>query len=106
MPKVTYISSTGEKRTLDLKIGMTIMEGAVQNDVKGIVAECGGSCMCATCHVHVEEKYLDKLPEISDTESEMLDNTKSGRKSNSRLGCQLRVNSKFDGMTIHIPEEQ
>ena len=106
MIKVTYISSAGEKQTLELKNGMTIMEGAVQNDVRGIVAECGGSCMCATCHVYVDNEFLDLLPEMSQTESEMLDNTKSQRKSNSRLGCQLRVNSKFDGMIVHLPEEQ
>ena len=106
MPKVTYISSSGEEKTFELPLGSTVMEGGVRNDIRGIVAECGGSCMCATCHVYVAENYIDRLPAITETENEMLDNTKSPRKSNSRLSCQLRINSQLDGLTVHLPPEQ
>lgn len=106
MPKVTYIETTGKEHTYDLPLGATIMEGAVQNGVKGIIAECGGSCMCATCHVYVEEAFLDLLPDIEEEEDEMLEGTEAPRLSNSRLGCQVRISKKLDGLIVRIPETQ
>ena len=106
MPQVTYIETSGKTHLVDLPLGATLMEGAVQNDVKGIVAECGGSCMCATCHVYVDAQFVDLLPEMEEEEDEMLDGAAAERKANSRLGCQVRVSNKLDGFIVHIPEKQ
>lgn len=106
MPKITYIETNGTEHEIELPMGATIMEGAVQNDVKGIVAECGGSCMCATCHVYVDEQFLSLLPEMEEEESEMLQGASAEIKSNSRLGCQVRLSSKLEGIIVRIPEKQ
>lgn len=106
MPQVTYIETSGKAHLVDLPLGATLMEGAVQNDVKGIVAECGGSCMCATCHVYVDEQFVDRLPDMEEEEDEMLAGAAAERKSNSRLGCQVRISNKLDGIIVHIPEKQ
>lgn|SRR5690606_19911664 len=106
MPQITYISFSGDSRTIDVPEGDTVMEGAVQNDVDGIVAECGGNAQCATCHVYVEEKFLPLLPPIADDEEAMLGSTAAERKPNSRLSCQLRVTAKLDGLVVHTPETQ
>ncbi|WP_019986775.1 2Fe-2S iron-sulfur cluster-binding protein [Rudanella lutea] len=106
MPKVTYIETSGKEHLVDLPLGATLMEGAVQNDVKGIVAECGGSCMCATCHVYVDETFLDRLPEMEEEENEMLDGASAERKANSRLGCQVRISNQLDGLIVRIPDKQ
>jgi 2Fe-2S ferredoxin len=82
------------------------MEGAVQNGVEGIVAECGGNCQCATCHVYVEEKFLPILDPIDDDQDVMLGSTASPRKANSRLSCQIRVTAKLEGLVVHTPETQ
>lgn len=106
MPNITYIEPNGTAKTFDLPMGATLMEGAVQNGVQGIVAECGGSCMCATCHIYVEEAFLEMLPEMEEEENEMLDGTTAERKPNSRLGCQVRATKKLDGLIVRIPEIQ
>lgn len=106
MPKVTYIENNGKEHSYNLPLGATIMEGAVQNGVKGIVAECGGSCMCATCHVYVDEAFLDILPEMEEEEDEMLEGANAPRQANSRLGCQVRISKKLDGLIVRIPETQ
>jgi len=103
---VTYISSSGVTREVAVPIGSSVMEGAVNNGVDGIVAECGGACMCATCHVYVEPEWLDKLEPIAEDEQEMLNNTFSPRKSNSRLGCQIPVTEDLNGLTVRTPEAQ
>src|SRR4051794_35721646 len=94
---VIYISHSGVTREVAVPIGSSVMEGAVNNGVDGIVAECGGACMCATCHVYVDPAFLDKLEPIADDEEEMLNNTYSPRKPNSRLGCQIPVTEALDG---------
>lgn len=104
MPVVNYIEKDGTVKTADLPLGATIMEGAVQNDVKGILAECGGSCMCATCHVYVDEQFVDLLPEMEEEEREMLEAATAEVLANSRLGCQVRVNKTLDGITVRIPQ--
>ncbi|MES2517679.1 MAG: 2Fe-2S iron-sulfur cluster-binding protein [Bacteroidota bacterium] len=106
MPQITYIENNGTEHQVELPLGATLMEGAVQNDIKGIVAECGGSCMCATCHVYIDEQFLDLLPEMEEEEDEMLDGATAERRDNSRLGCQVRVSKQLDGIIVRIPEKQ
>ena len=103
MPKVTFIQPDGMQTVFETDTGTSVMRTAVSHGVPGIVAECGGSAMCATCHVYVEERYLDGLPEISDVEDEMLDCISSERCSNSRLSCQLKVESDI---AVRLPETQ
>lgn len=106
MPNITYISDAGATRTVDVPLGDSVMEGAIQNGVEGIVAECGGNCVCATCHVYVEEKFLPILTPPDENELAMLETTASPRKSNSRLSCQLKVRPEFEGLTVHTPPTQ
>src|SRR6185369_7528171 len=106
MPKITYISNAGSSRTIDVPVGDSVMEGAVQNGVDGIVAECGGNCQCATCHVYVEEQCLPWLDPIEDDQEAMLGSTVAERKPNSRLSCQIRVKSKLNGLVVHTPDRQ
>ena len=105
MPKITYIAFDGTETVVDAKEGMSVMQTAVNNGVDGIVAECGGACSCATCHVHVEEKWFDKLPEAQNMEKEMLDFVMSPQPT-SRLSCQIKVTAELDGLVVHTPESQ
>ena len=105
MPKITYIAFDGTETVVDAKEGMSVMQTAVNNGVDGIVAECGGACSCATCHVHVEEEWFDKLPEAQNMEKEMLDFVMSPQPT-SRLSCQLKVTAELDGLVVHTPESQ
>ena len=105
MPKITYISHKGEKKTLNIEKGLTVMEGAVQNNVPGIDADCGGSMACATCHVYVSEKWLNKLPNPEEAEVDMIDMAYEPKK-NSRLSCQLIVSDELDGLVVNIPTKQ
>ena len=106
MPRVTYVSHDGAETALDIAVGTSVMQAAVFNGVDGIVAECGGSCMCATCHVYVREDHLGKLPPIGEDEEAMLEGTASERRANSRLGCQLVVSPQMDGLVVTMPETQ
>jgi len=106
MPNITYISDAGDSVTIEVPAGDSVMEGAIQNGVDGIVAECGGSCMCATCHVYVEERFLTLLDAPDETEASMLESTAAERKPNSRLSCQLRVSGKFEGLVVRTPPTQ
>jgi 2Fe-2S ferredoxin len=103
---ITYVSNAGATRTIDVPLEDSVMEGAIRNSVEGIVAECGGACMCATCHVYVDPSWLDKLPAMEEDENAMLDSAASERKSNSRLSCQLRVTKAFDGLIVTTPPTQ
>jgi 2Fe-2S ferredoxin len=103
---VTYVSASGNKREIAVPIGSSIMEGAVSNGVDGIVAECSGACMCATCHVYVDEAFLDRLEPMAETEEEMLSSAFAQRKPNSRLGCQIRVTENLNGLMVTTPEAQ
>ena len=105
MSKITYIESSGKSHTVDVKNGLTVMEGAIQNDIPGIDADCGGGMSCATCHVYVNEERLDKLPVKEDGEEDMLDMAFEPKK-NSRLSCQLIVSDKLDGLVVNIPSKQ
>ncbi len=106
MPRVTYISQDEKATTLDIAIGTSVMQAAVFNGVDGIVAECGGSCMCATCHVYVREDLLALTPAMQPDEDAMLDGTASPRRPNSRLSCQLVVSPEMDGLVVYLPETQ
>ena len=105
MPKITYIAFDGEETTVDAKEGMSVMQTAVNNGVDGIVAECGGACSCATCHVFVEQEWFDKLPEAQVMEKEMLDFVMNPQ-PNSRLSCQIKVTAELDGLVVNTPESQ
>jgi 2Fe-2S ferredoxin len=106
MPKVTYIAHTGETYTIDVPSGASVMEGAVKNGIEGIVAECGGACMCATCHVYVDPAWLDRLDPIGEEQEEMLGATAAERKPNSRLSCQIEMRPEFDGLVVRMPDRQ
>ena len=105
MPKINYINSEGSLKTIEVENGLSVMEGAIQNDIPGIDADCGGSMACATCHVYVEENWLNKLPKAEDAEIDMIDMAYEPKK-NSRLSCQLIVTNELDGLTVTTPAKQ
>ena len=105
MPKITYIEHNGKSHIQEVANGLTVMEGAVQNNIPGIDADCGGSCACATCHVYVDEKWFDKLPKKESAEEDMLDMAFEPKK-NSRLSCQLMISDQLDGLVVNLPEKQ
>ena len=105
MPKITYIENSGKSQTIEVTNGLTVMEGAVQNDIPGIDADCGGGMACATCHVYVAEEWFDKLIKKEDGEEDMLDMAFEPKK-NSRLSCQLIVSDELDGLTVSMPSRQ
>ena len=105
MPKITYKDKSGNSKTLEVEKGLTVMEGAIQNNVPGIDADCGGSMACATCHVYVKEEWFNKLPKKEDGEEDMLDMAFEPKK-NSRLSCQLMVSDQLDGLVVNLPEKQ
>ena len=105
MPKINYKDNQGNCKTIEVENGLSVMEGAIQNDIPGIDADCGGSMACATCHVYVEEKWLDKLPKVEDAEVDMIDMAFEPKK-NSRLSCQLIVSDELDGLKVTTPEKQ
>ncbi len=101
MPKVTFVDSKGVRHEVDVEAGNTIMEAAIDNDVPGIVAECGGACACATCHAYVDEEWIARLPEMDDMEDAMLDSALD-RKTNSRLTCQISMVDELDGIEVVV----
>ena len=105
MPKITYIEHNGKSHTIEIANALSVMEGAVQNNIPGIDADCGGSMACATCHVYVKEEWFNKLPKKEDGEEDMLDMAFEP-KTNSRLSCQLMVSDQLDGLVVNLPEKQ
>ena len=105
MPKITYVEHNGKTHVQEVPNGLTVMEGAVQNNIPGIDADCGGSCACATCHVYIDEKWFSKLPNKESAEEDMLDMAFEP-KNNSRLSCQLIVSDELDGLEVNIPSKQ
>ena len=105
MAKVTYIEHNGKTHTIEVAKELTVMEGAVQNDIPGIDADCGGGMACATCHVYVKEEWLDKIPKKEDGEEDMLDMAFEPNKF-SRLSCQLLVSDELDGLIVSLPSKQ
>ncbi len=106
MPAVTYVSADGEREPVELAVGTTLKDGALENGIDGIVAECGGNAMCATCHVYVDEAWIERLPERSEVEDELLESTASERTAASRLSCQIKVSDELEGLVVQLPEEQ
>jgi 2Fe-2S ferredoxin len=106
VPKVIYVLPDQTREELDVDIGTSVMQAAIAHDIDGIVAECGGNMMCATCHVYLDEGDLARAPEMKPEEDEMLEFTVSPREANSRLSCQLVMTPEMDGITVHLPEEQ
>ena len=105
MPKIIYIDKSGNSKTVEVEVGLSVMEGAIQNNIPGIDADCGGSMACATCHVYVEEKWLDKIPKAEEAEVDMIDMAFEPKK-NSRLSCQLIVSNELNGLIVTTPEKQ
>ena len=105
MSKITYNTHENKIHTVDVQNGLTVMEGAVQNDIPGIDADCGGGMACATCHVYVEEEWFNKLPKKEDGEEDMLDMAYEPNKF-SRLSCQVIVSEELDGLIVKIPSKQ
>ena len=105
MAKVTYIQHDGTETVIDVKTGLTVMEGAVKNNIPGIDADCGGACACATCHVYVKDEWLAKTGTKSAMEESMLDFAE-GVEPNSRLACQIKMSDALDGLVVTLPESQ
>ena len=105
MPKITYKDNQGNSKTIEVEKGLSVMEGAIQNNIPGIDADCGGSMACATCHVYVEEKWLNKLPKAEEAEVDMIDMAYEPKK-NSRLSCQLIISDVLEGLTVTTPAQQ
>jgi len=106
MPKVTFIDADGPRHEVEGKNGVSLMEIAISNNLDGVEAECGGSCMCATCHCYIEEEFSAALPAMESDEDEMLGFTAADRRPTSRLSCQLKMSDELDGIEVHLPTEQ
>jgi 2Fe-2S ferredoxin len=105
MAKITYIEFNGKEHVVEVKTGMSVMEGAVKNLIPGIDADCGGACACATCHVYVDKAWLEKLEPMQEMEKTMLDFAE-GVEGNSRLSCQIKVSDALDGLVVRTPKSQ
>ena len=105
MPKITYIEYNGKAHTTEVANGLSVMEGAIQKNIPGIDADCGGGMACATCHVYVKQEWFDKLPKKEDGEEDMIDMAYEPNKF-SRLSCQLIVSGKLEGLVVKLPEKQ
>ena len=105
MAKIKYIEHNGKSHTIDVASGLSVMEGAIQNTIPGIDADCGGSMACATCHVYVKEEWFNKLPKKEDGEEDMIDMAYEPNKF-SRLSCQLIVSDELEGLVVNLPTKQ
>lgn len=106
MARITYVEHTGREHVIDVPTGLTVMEGARDNGVPGIEADCGGACACSTCHVYVDPEWVDRLPPKHPMEQDMLDFAWEPDELRSRLTCQLKVSDELDGLRVTIPEKQ
>ena len=106
MPNITYIEHNGTEHTVDVAVGLTVMEGAVNNNIPGIDADCGGACACSTCHVYVDPSWIGKLPAKEDMEMDMLDFAWEPDSTTSRMSCQIKLSENLDGLTVQIPANQ
>ena len=105
MAQITYVDHLGKKKTREVENGLTVMEGAIQNDIPGIDADCGGSRACATCHVYVDNEWYGKIPKAEEAEQDMIDMAFKPKK-NSRLSCQIIVSDELNGLIVTTPEKQ
>ena len=106
MAKITYVEYGGKEHVVDVSPGLTVMEGARDNNIPGIEADCGGACACSTCHVYVDEAWVDKRPAKDAMEEDMLDFAYEPDPRRSRLTCQIKVTDDLDGLVVHMPEKQ
>ncbi|ADO41977.1 2Fe-2S iron-sulfur cluster-binding protein [Ketogulonicigenium vulgare] len=106
MARITYVEFNGTEHVVDVPTGLTVMEGARDNGIPGIEADCGGACSCSTCHVYVDPAWVDQLPQRDPMEEDMLDFALAPDPVRSRLSCQLRVNDSLDGLRVDMPERQ
>ena len=106
MAKITYIEHNGTEHVVEVANGLTVMEGARDNNIPGIEADCGGACACSTCHVYVDPSWVEKLPQKDDMEEDMLDFAFEPDPERSRLTCQLKVSDALDGLIVQMPEKQ
>ncbi|MDA9498474.1 2Fe-2S iron-sulfur cluster-binding protein [Bradyrhizobium sp. CCBAU 11357] len=106
MPDITFIHPDGRSDRVESSDGESAMQAATRHGLDGILAECGGNAMCATCHVYVDESWLPRLPAIADDEDALLDGTAAERRPNSRLSCQITITSELDGLVLRLPKRQ
>ncbi|WP_065750781.1 2Fe-2S iron-sulfur cluster-binding protein [Bradyrhizobium paxllaeri] len=106
MPSITFIHPDGRQQRIDASHGESAMQAATRQDVSGILAECGGSAMCATCHVYVDDDWLARLPAMGDDEDALLDGAAAERQANSRLSCQIKLGADLDGLVLRLPDRQ
>lgn len=106
MPRLTFVSPDGNETTVEASAGDSVMQAALAGNVEGIVAECGGAMMCATCHVYVADDWAPQTGTASDGERAMLDFAASEVKPTSRLSCQIAITDELDGLTVHLPDAQ
>lgn len=106
MAKITYIEHNGTEHVVDVDSGLTVMEGARDNNIPGIEADCGGACACSTCHVYVDKAWVDRIPAKDSMEEDMLDFAYQPDPVSSRLTCQIRVTDDLDGLVVRMPEKQ
>ena len=105
MPRITYKDFQGNSKTIEVENGLSVMEGAIQNEIPGIDADCGGAMACATCHVYVKDEWFNKIPKAEDAEVDMIDMAYEPKK-NSRLSCQIIVSDQLEGLEVTTPEKQ
>ena len=106
MAKITYIEHNGTEHVVEVANGLTVMEGARDNNIPGIEADCGGACACSTCHVYVHADWVEKLPKVDPMEEDMLEFAFEPDATRSRLTCQLKVSDALDGLVVQMPEKQ
>lgn len=106
MTTVTFVHPDGRKQHIAADAGETVMQAATRNDINGILAECGGNAMCATCHVYVDVAWFARLAAMADDEDALLDGTAAERRAQSRLSCQINLSAGLDGLILHLPDRQ
>ncbi|NGY03911.1 2Fe-2S iron-sulfur cluster-binding protein [Solimonas terrae] len=106
MAAVTYIEHNGKQHQVEVNDGISLMDGAISNMVRGIIGECGGGLACATCHCYVDDAWIERLTPPSDTEKEMLESVAAERRPGSRLSCQIPVEPGLDGLVVRLPATQ
>ncbi len=106
MPRITYIEDNGTEHAVEVETGSSVMQGARDNDIPGIDADCGGACACATCHVYVDPVWIERLPQKQDMEEDMLDFASEPDPDRSRLSCQIKVTDELDGLIVRLPASQ
>ena len=106
MAKITYVEHSGKRHEVEVPNGLTVMEGARDNGIPGIEADCGGACACSTCHVYIDPDWVEKIPAKDSMEEDMLDFAWNPDPATSRLTCQIKVTAEMDGLRVQLPEKQ